>query len=169
MKFIMMTFLSIISFNITAFEYLGLTSGMTEEEVLKVPGWSNKKGRFEPDYEVIFNGNKPVDLASVRLGYTPGKKRLYNISIIVSIGSRFGKTSNFTRIEALKQILIELELKYGMDGEIDEYNDKTYSSTYGTVEMPRLRANITDIDLFEEDYNEYLNKLVSELSPPYFN
>ena len=169
MKFIMIIFLSIISFNITAFEYLGLTSGMTEEEVVKVPGWSNKKGRFEPNYEVIFNGNKPSDLDFVNLGYTPGKKRLYKIAIIVDIGNRFGRTSNFTRIEALKQILIELELKYGMDGEIDDYMGSTYSSTYGRIDVPRLRAEIIDIDLFEEDYNEYLDELVSELSPPYLN
>jgi len=164
MKFIITLLATIISFNTAAFEYLGLTSGMTRDEVMKVPGWGNKKGtRLDQDYEVIFGGNRPGDLDKISLTFTPGSKRLYKMAIIVDIGNEYGR-DNPIKIAALKQILIKLELKQGADGEIEDYMASVYKSS-GRVNMPRLGAVFFDEDI----YNEELSALESKLGPPFLN
>lgn len=164
MKFIIILLASIISINTVAFEYLGLTSGMTKDEIMKVPGWGNKKGtKIDHDYEVIFGGNPPKDLDVIRLTFTPESKRLYKMAIIVDIGNQYGRDNNI-KIEALKQTLIKLELKHGADGEIEDFMDTKYRSS-GYIEVPRLGAVFFDEDI----YNEELNALESKLGPPYLN
>lgn len=164
MKYIIILLASIISLDTAAFEYLGLTSGMTRDEVMKVPGWGNKKGtKISHDYEVAFGGNRPEDLETISLAFTPESGRLYKMSIIVDIGSEYGR-DNPIKIAALKQTLIKLELKHGADGEIEDYMRQTYKSS-GYVSVPRLGAVFFDEDI----YNEELNALESKLGPPYLN
>lgn len=164
MKFIIIFLASIISFNTAAFEYLGLTSGMTRDEVIKVSGWGNKKGtKMDHDYKVIFGGNPPDDLDNISLTFTPESKRLYKMTIIVDIGNQYRRDDPI-KIEALKQTLIKLELKHGADGEIEDFMYGTYKGT-NFVNVPRLGAVFFDEDI----YNEELNALESKLGPPYLN
>ena len=164
MKFIIILLASIISFNSSAFEYLGLTSGMTSDEIMKIPGWGNKKGtKFSHDYQIIFGGNAPEDIDKINLTFTPESDRLYKMGIIVDIGSQFGR-DNPIKVQALKQTLIKLELKHGEDGEIEDYMKQEYRSS-GYINVPRLGAVFFDEDI----YNEELKAIESKVGPPYLN
>ena len=165
MKIFTTLFFIIISFNIGAFEYAGIKSGMTKSEILQIPGWGskNKKDVYKKDvnYDVMFGGKRPAHLKAIRTTFTPESGRLYKMSIIVSIGNRFG-TDDVIQIEALRQTLIKVELMHGGDGKVEQTTEEQYTSN-GYVNVPILGAVLFDEDI----YNEELKALESKFSPQY--
>jgi hypothetical protein len=144
MKIIILA-LSFLSLNISAWEYLGVKSGMTRDEVIQVEGFGNKKKtKLQYDEKVMFGGNKPEDLTDIRLSFTPETGVLYKMEIYVKVGSIY--STNLMKLGALERILIDLEISQGMDGELTDYAER---GDYGTT--PYKVAILLDNEIFMDE------------------
>ena len=144
MKIIILA-LAFLSLNISAWEYLGLKSGMTRDQVMQVEGFGNKKKtKLSYDETKMFGGNKPKDLTDVLLEFTPETDVLYKMEIYVKVGSTY--STNLMNLAALERILVDLELSQGMDGDLTDYNER---GDYGTT--PYKVAILLDNEIFMDE------------------
>ena len=134
-----------MSFNLFSWEYLGVKSGMTKEEVIQIEGFGNKKkNRLSYNKDSVFGGNKPNDLSDIKVIFTPETEVLYKMEIYVKVGNQY--RTNLINLSALENILRELEISQGMDGELTDYNERT---DYGSV--PYKVAILLDDEIFMEE------------------
>ena len=150
MKIIILA-LTFLSLNISAWEYLGVKSGMTKDQVMQVEGFGNKKKtKISYDETLMFGGNKPTDLTDVRLSFTPQTGLLYKMEIYVKVGSIY--STNLMKLAALERILIDLEISQGNDGELTDYSERgDYGSTpYKVAILIDNEIFMDEVDLLEE-------------------
>ena len=150
MKIIILA-LTFLSLNISAWEYLGVKSGMTRDQVMQVEGFGNKKKtKISYDETLMFGGNKPTDLTDVRLSFTPQTGLLYKMEIYVKVGSVY--STNLMELAALERILIDLEISQGNDGELTDYSERgDYGSTpYKVAILIDNEIFMDEVDLLEE-------------------
>ena len=143
--------LTFLSLNVSSWEYLGLKSGMTRDQVIQVEGFGNKKKtKMSINENLIFGGNKPEDLTDITLSFTPETEVLYRMEIYVKVGSTY--STNSMKLGALQRILTDIEISQGNDGELTDYNER---GDYGTTpyKVAILLDNeifMNEIDLLEE-------------------
>lgn len=134
-----------MTMNASAFEYLGLKSGMTRTEIAQLPGWGNKK---KSDI-VSYNQRKPRtaiwgDASSVApyisLDFTAKTKRLVTIKLYYDV--EFNPYDMMAKELVLKRISQEL----GGTGEIEV--EKRVSEY---VNYHRYAINIVDTDVFNQE------------------
>jgi len=150
MKIIILA-LMFLSLNISAWEYLGVKSGMTKDQVMQVEGFGNKKKtKLSYSETLMFGGNKPTDLTDVRLAFTPETGLLYKMEIYVQVGSIY--STNLMKLAALERILIDLEISQGNDGELTDYSERgEYGSTpYKVAILIDNEIFMDEVDLLEE-------------------
>ena len=71
MKKILFLFLLLPSFSVFSWEYHGLKSGMTKEEMMQIPGMANKKGtKISFDQTKFFSEGKPPGFYRIFFDYT---------------------------------------------------------------------------------------------------
>jgi len=149
-KLTLLTTLILFSLNVFSWEYLGVKSGMTREEVMQVEGFGNKKKtRLSISEKVIFGGKLPYKLDDVLLKFTPETEVLYKMDIYVR------EDSNSIKQQAMENILIALELSQGMNGELTDYNQRT---DYGVNKFKVAILVDSKIFLSEVELVENMNK-----------
>ena len=143
MKKIILPILLLTSFYSFAFDYHGIKSGMSPEEVKSLTG--GKSGWGDVGEDKIFNttmGINPPDLFTVDFSYTADKK-LWRITLNF-------KERSFASGVAQKKALREL---YG------EFT-KTSINYYSSYTMPVLAVMFIDDELFEQDSDKIYKETI---------
>ena len=143
MKKLTFIFLFFISFSAFAFDYHGLKSGMTDNQIKSLTKCKYSSSCSSDDLDRFFGGeeNTPPALSEMRFTYTSDNK-LWRI--VLSFYERRGP-AGVAQLRALNELYPDLEIK-------------REPSTYGAYRI----AFLVDSDLFDKDvekiYNETIDK-----------
>ena len=145
MKKILFLFLLLPSFSVFSWEYHGLKSGMTKEEMMQIPGMANKKGtKISFDQTKFFSEGKPPGFYRIFFDYT-SEGELWRLDIY------FREESGVIEKAVQKRILTELS-----DADLDSESVRNEYATGGYIKYLVIKK--IDSDLFKEDVERRYQK-----------
>ena len=138
MKKIILPILLLVSVNAFSWEYHGLKSGMTKEEMMQVPGMANKKGtKISFSKKNFFPEGSPPRFYEIFFDYT-SEGKLWRLDIY------FREETGVIAKAVQKRVLRELS-----DVELDSERVRNEYATGGYINY--LIVKKIDSDLFKED------------------
>tara|TARA_B100000427_G_scaffold41503_1_gene30164 strand:+ start:1751 stop:2248 length:498 start_codon:yes stop_codon:yes gene_type:complete len=152
-----------LSLNAYTWEYLGVKSGMTIDEVMQIENLQKRKknntsfsyGQMRSLNATFFkNKDVPLGMSKITIDFTPRTKVLYRMQIIVET-----RYMDEIEINSIENILKELEITKGMDGKI---SDSSYVDANGYRRHQKI-AILVDHEIRDQEI-----ELVEEQEKPAF-